>query len=192
MLRNLASAGCMLAATIVMPGISAAADMHGDFAVRGIGLEPCSRYVETRSAQSGLTLAARSWLNGYLTAYNQLVLDTYDVTAGTPLEELEARVAGYCEKNPGHTVAFAAIAVASGLDAGRVRSKPGEASATPRVEAGLARRIQESLKAKGHYKGKVDGVDGPGTRSAIASFQRAQGLAVTQIPDAVTLARLFQ
>lgn len=192
MLRIFASAGCMLAASVLLPGTSAAADANGDFAVRGIGLESCARYVEARSAQSGLTLAARSWLNGYLTAYNQLVLDTYDVTAGTPLEELEARMAGYCEANPGHTVAFATIAVASGLDPARVKTKPGEASAAPKVGADLTRRIQERLKAKGHYKGKVDGLDGPGTRSALASFQRAQGLPVTRIPDAVTLARLFE
>ena len=139
-----------------------------------------------------LRAAARSWLNGYFSAYNQFVLDTYDVTAGKSLEELETGLEHYCQANPEHTISFAAIAVASSLDPARIRVNPNKASASPKVAPDILRRIQQALKSHGHYKGAVDGIDGPGTRASLESFQRAEGLPVTRLPDSITLSRLFQ
>jgi len=39
--------------------------------------------------------------------------------------------------------------------------------------------VQAELVRRGYYHGPVDGVVGPGTRSAIAAYQRNHGLAVT-------------
>lgn len=39
--------------------------------------------------------------------------------------------------------------------------------------------IQRALALQGHYSGAIDGVWGAGTRSAIAAWQRARGLAAT-------------
>jgi len=39
--------------------------------------------------------------------------------------------------------------------------------------------VQDSLARRGYYAGRVDGVVGPGTRSAIREFQRDNGLPVT-------------
>ncbi len=191
MRKTFISAGASLAAFVALASAANGADPRGDFAVRGIGLETCGAYREGRAAQPMLRAAARSWLNGYLTAYNQLALDTYDVTAGKSLDELEMGLEQYCQTNPGHTIAFAAVAVASSLDSTRIRTNPNQAPA-PQIAPEVIRRIQQALKNRGHYKGGVDGIDGPGTRSGLESFQRAEGLAVTRLPDAVTLARLFQ
>jgi hypothetical protein len=185
-------AGCLVAACICLPATAVAADPRGDFAVRGIGLETCGAYAEQRAEQPALRMAARSWLNGYLTAYNQFVLDTYDVTAGKSLEELETGLEGYCQANPEHTISFAAIAVASSLDPARIRANPDKTSGRPKVASDTLRRIQQALKTRGHYKGAVDGVDGPGTRASLESFQRTEGLPVTRLPDSITLTRLFQ
>lgn len=43
----------------------------------------------------------------------------------------------------------------------------------------LVEDIQRELLATGHFLGLVDGVDGPRTKAAIRSYQRANGLAVT-------------
>ena len=39
--------------------------------------------------------------------------------------------------------------------------------------------VQRKLSAYGYYRGQIDGVVGSGTRSAIAAYQRENGLAVT-------------
>jgi peptidoglycan hydrolase-like protein with peptidoglycan-binding domain len=43
----------------------------------------------------------------------------------------------------------------------------------------LVSEIQVELQRRGYYQGRVDGLVGPLTRSAVASFQRDAGLAVT-------------
>ncbi len=44
-----------------------------------------------------------------------------------------------------------------------------------RVNA-TALKVQTALKNAGYYPGKIDGKVGPGTKSAVIAFQRAQGL----------------
>ena len=39
--------------------------------------------------------------------------------------------------------------------------------------------VQGALAQRGYYDGQIDGVLGPGTRSAIREFQRDNGLPVT-------------
>ncbi len=184
--------GCQVVVVCWLSTAAVAADPEGHFAVRGVGLESCGNYVGPRTEQPALRAVTRSWFNGYLSAYNQLVPDTYDVTKGASLEELEVRLVKHCQTNPEHSIAFAAIAVASALDSGRVRANPGLSADKPVVGADLWRRIQKALKSRGHYKGSVDGIDGPVSRAGIESFQRAEGLPVTRHPDALTLARLLQ
>jgi peptidoglycan hydrolase-like protein with peptidoglycan-binding domain len=51
-------------------------------------------------------------------------------------------------------------------------------------------KMQETLRDKGHYRGKVDGVFGPGTRASIRGFQRAENLPGTGLLDSQTAGRL--
>ena len=46
---------------------------------------------------------------------------------------------------------------------------------------GLATAVQTELTQRGYYHGPIDGVIGSGSREAIRSFQRAQGLPVTGV-----------
>ena len=50
--------------------------------------------------------------------------------------------------------------------------------------------VQASLQEQGYYKGEVDGLMGPLTREALASFQRDHGLITTAALDQPTLASL--
>lgn len=52
------------------------------------------------------------------------------------------------------------------------------------------REGQERLRTLGFYSGPVDGIAGPETDTAIASFQRSRGLVVTGRLDAATMAAL--
>jgi N-acetylmuramoyl-L-alanine amidase len=50
--------------------------------------------------------------------------------------------------------------------------------------------VQEQLARAGYYDGPIDGVLGPMTREAIATYQADNGLAVTSAIDEPTLATL--
>jgi hypothetical protein len=50
--------------------------------------------------------------------------------------------------------------------------------------------VQSALARRGYYEGQVDGVIGPGTRSAIREFQRDNGLQVTGRIDSQTVQAL--
>ena len=51
-------------------------------------------------------------------------------------------------------------------------------------------RVQRELRREGYYRGALDGLIGPMTRSALARFQRDAGLRVTRRIDGPTLAAL--
>lgn len=50
--------------------------------------------------------------------------------------------------------------------------------------------VQEKLTRKGYYHGPIDGIVGPGTRAAIAAYQRDHGLEVTGTIDGPLLRSL--
>lgn len=71
------------------------------------------------------------------------------------------------------------------------RPAPIAAATVTRADQGnLIRDIQTALAQKGLYLGAIDGDFGPLSRSAIASYQRAQGLNVTGEPSADLLEHL--
>lgn len=74
---------------------------------------------------------------------------------------------------------YAAMRLASGTTQMTV-SAPGKGSRSIMLKYDvLVEDIQRELLATGHFVGLVDGVDGPRTRAAIQSYQRANGLAVS-------------
>ncbi len=52
------------------------------------------------------------------------------------------------------------------------------------------RTMQTKLKAAGLYAGPVDGIMGPQTRTALATYQQREGLPQTADADAPTMERL--
>ena len=51
-------------------------------------------------------------------------------------------------------------------------------------------KMQETLRDKGHYRGKVDGVFGLRTRASVRAFQKAQGQPATGQLDTQTASQL--
>jgi peptidoglycan hydrolase-like protein with peptidoglycan-binding domain len=52
------------------------------------------------------------------------------------------------------------------------------------------KKVQETLRARGHYRGQVDGVFGLRTRASIRAYQKAENLPITGQVDAGTAAKL--
>src|SRR3954447_15700440 len=78
----------------------------------------------------------------------------------------------------GLTLALVPPAMAAGRHADRSQIRPQVAG------------LQVALRAWGLYDGPVDGIDGPGTRSAVRAFQQRAGLPVDGIAGGRTRAAL--
>src|SRR5688572_21676665 len=52
------------------------------------------------------------------------------------------------------------------------------------------RKLQETLRDKGYYDGRIDGVAGPRTRAGLRRYRQAEGLPVTGRVDEGTAGKL--
>ena len=52
------------------------------------------------------------------------------------------------------------------------------------------RNIQQKLRQDGLYRGRIDGIEGPGTQQALRAYQQRNGLPVTGTPDQQTMSSL--
>lgn len=78
---------------------SAAIDAEGNYAVWGIGQASCHQFGKAHAADDGLA-AYKAYLAGYLTAYNALVKDVYQVTGTHSAKDNLTAIAAHCAKNP--------------------------------------------------------------------------------------------
>ncbi|MCH8275903.1 MAG: peptidoglycan-binding protein [Armatimonadetes bacterium] len=177
---------------IVTASSALGADRDGNFRVKGFGLESCESYTAASAGSAPRHFAFRSWLNGYLTAYNQLAASTYGITGKANLESLTAWLAEYCQARPGVSFVLAVSALTAALEPNRLTEQPASTpkAALSEADRETVRRIQRVLKDKGYYTGTTDGLFGPGTRMGLEAFQRKEGLNVTGQPDVPTLDRL--
>ena len=58
-------------------------------------------------------------------------------------------------------------------------SDPSKEGATAFIVKNEIRKVQDTLRDKGHYRGKIDGVLGLRTRASIRAYQKAENLPVT-------------
>jgi peptidoglycan hydrolase-like protein with peptidoglycan-binding domain len=72
----------------------------------------------------------------------------------------------------------------------------GEAASYKRLKKGsrgaAVKTLQTELKNQGYYSGKIDGIYGKGTVSAVKAFQKKNGLKTDGIAGPLTQAKLYQ
>ena len=76
-----------------------AADAKGSYNIRGIGIITCSRYLQDRSLKKD-TSAYINWLMGYITAYNSLKPDTWEIAPHYDSPQLSKYLDLYCGAAP--------------------------------------------------------------------------------------------
>lgn len=186
----------ILAALLVTPLASHAADNDGNFRIKGFGAESCQRYTAERSNNSATYYLSRSWLNGYLTAHNRLSPGVYDAVGDITIENLAAWLASYCGANPQQNFVTATAILATVLEPLRLQHRPQTVEVTVgdrtiTVARETLQRIQQALKDLGYYAAAADGLFGRKTQAALETFQRKTGIAVTGLPDQPTLIKLL-
>ncbi len=193
---------CILAVVVAVAagagsGPALAASASGQFAVKGVGQEPCSTYLEAQSDQDADYREYGHYIAGYLTAANRLLDDTVDVTSWESLDVVAAYVVRLCRQKPDVRFVEAIEGVLAILmphrltsDAELVTVSAGDRSI--RVYASVIERAKRALRERAFYDGPIDAEYGPSTRRAIRAFQKDNEIARTGLPDQRTLYLLFR
>jgi len=190
-----------LASTLIVSGLlltqaATADDVKGQYGVRGAALASCSIYEKERAARSPVYRMIASWMDGYITATNQHVDDTYDTASFESTELLTALVSEHCKKNP-ETPVFAVVnSLIKQFAKNRLRSpsKKIEIVIGPRrtlLYEKVVMRVQEKLAKRGFYSGAISHIYDENVQLAMRAFQSSIKLQPTGFPDQLTLWRLF-
>ena len=77
--------------------ISYGKDMDGDFVVFGVGEHKCINYLTNRKEPEFEYY--REWLSGYLSAFNVIMANTYDIMGDRSYRQIINWLNQYCRKN---------------------------------------------------------------------------------------------
>lgn len=122
--RCVVAIGGFLIAAAVSWKEAGAADTNDRFSVRGLGATTCGKYLENRNLNLDESSQYAHWLTGFLTAYNWLQPDTYDIAPADRYNQqgLLRYVDLYCGKNPKKKIIDAARAFVRGVYDKRVKT----------------------------------------------------------------------
>jgi len=92
------------------PHEAGSADAKSRFGVHGLGVTTCSKYLQERNLDAKQSEQYAHWFTGFLTAYNFLQPDTYDIAAQYKANGLLRYLDLYCGRNPKIRIIDAATA----------------------------------------------------------------------------------
>ncbi len=171
-----------------------AADRNGNFAIKGVGLAPCTDFLESlRSGDARLPMFL-GWVSGFLSAMNLHEPDTYDLVDWQSDDYIAASLRGWCEANPSERFFNGVYQMARSLEAFRVTEQsPVVILEGPQGRIRLYRstldKVRAELAARGLYDEAAHGREALAT--ALKAYQRREGLSETGVPDTATMFRLF-
>lgn len=102
--RKILGATAFLLLTALTLNDAGSADANKRFSVRGLGATTCSKYLEERNLDAKQSEQYAHWFTGFLTAYNWLQPDTYDISAQYKSNGLLRYLDLYCGRNPKNRV----------------------------------------------------------------------------------------
>ncbi len=183
-----ASAGLLLS----LP--SHAADRNGNFAIKGVGLAPCTDFLESFRAGDARLPMFLGWVSGFLSAMNLHSPDTYDLVDWQSDDYIAASLRGWCEANPSERFFSGVYQMARSLEAFRVSAQsPAVIMEGPQGKIRLYRstldKVRAELETRGLYDEAAHGREA--FAMALKAYQRREGLPETGVPDTATLFRLF-
>ncbi len=77
-----------------------AKDVDGEFVVFGSGENNCADYTRARAVKGQAYQVYKQWLMGYLSAFNVIVSNTYDILGERNYKQVRRWLDSYCKKNP--------------------------------------------------------------------------------------------
>jgi hypothetical protein len=185
-----------LVATAFTPGYLKAADSSGHFALRGVALATCEQFLQALQERQENVLLAGGWLEGYMTAVNQLMPKTFDIAPWQNTDTILALVKHNCERNREQRFFAVVTAMIEFLAQNRLQEQSDRVLAEAdgqrvMIYGQIMRDVQQRLIDKGLLQGNADGQFGAKTKAALQEFQKKENIQVTGLPDQVTLWRLL-
>lgn len=120
--RMMAGATALLLFSGLAVGDVSGADANKRFSVRGLGATTCSKYLEERNLDSEGSEQYAHWLTGFLTAYNWLQADTYDIATNYKSNGLLRYLDLYCGRSPKNKIIDAATSFVNAVYAKRQKT----------------------------------------------------------------------
>ena len=99
-----------------------AADKDNNFAAKGLAAVPCATFVEERKKLSQTYGEAMAWLTGFISAFNYLTPDTYDLAPWQTVEQLSSLLASHCVVNPEESFFHATNKLLNSISEDRLRT----------------------------------------------------------------------
>lgn len=185
-----------IAAAALLASTARAADAQGGFAIKGAGAVPCARFIEDWEAEGRNMALYAGWIDGYVTAMNQTMAETFDLTPWQNAETLLGLMRRGCEATPETRFMDRLVALLRDMSPIRLRTA---STASNLLHNGRAVIVYDSvlaqalrrLAAEGFWTGPDDTAFSVTVAEAFARFQQDRGLPVTGLPDQRTLAGLF-
>jgi len=106
--RNILGATAFVLLSALALNGAESADANKQFSVRGLGTTTCSKYLEERNRDATQSVKFAHWFTGFLTAYNWLKPDTFDIAPQYKSDGLLSYLDQYCGKNPKQRIIEAA------------------------------------------------------------------------------------
>lgn len=187
----------LICALALCAGAARAADETGSFAVKGVGAESCETFIAARERNPAAHAMFLGWLEGYVTAFNQLSPGVFDVAFWRERGLLAALLEVNCRDRGEQPFSAVVRAMIQQLAENPLKEKSEVVEARigergiPMYRATL-RLVEEALAARGIEVGEVDGRWDDATRQGVLEFQRGEDtLTPTGLPDQATLAKLL-
>ena len=119
----------LLLAALFLPVVCWGADKNGNFGSSlPMELKYCNSYIAALDACMGGHCYKQNifnaWLNGYITAYNTYVSDTFNIIGKRDPASLNYWLANYCKKNPHSSFDTAVGHLMAELAPQRIQKKP--------------------------------------------------------------------
>ena len=181
----------LTSAFLLMPIALSAADENGQFAVDGVGGRSCSDYNAMRATEDGQRAFA-GWTEGFVSAYNALSQDTFDVTPWQPVQLLLLKMGSFCKANPQVPYVNGLSALIRTLEPARTQIE--DTFITIRngdKGVNLYRRTLEKLRGDLGAAGFDAGDTDAALVQALSDYQDSKGLTQTGLPDAPTMNALY-
>ncbi len=172
------------------------ADSASSYAIKGVGIASCSHFIKSAKAQDKLYFIYGGWVDGFVTASNQHLRETFDLTPWQSTGLLLKIAESICAQNP--KMQFHQAINKIKVELAKQRLDKGEnyvdiANNKKYVyQEEVIRRMKQMLKNKKHYSGPINAEYDENMKIAVKSFQKSIKQSQTGLPDQGTLFELFK
>ncbi|MDH5545617.1 MAG: peptidoglycan-binding protein [Gammaproteobacteria bacterium] len=172
-----------------------AADSDGSYAVKGAGISSCGKFVSAAKNKKDLYLVYGGWVEGYITASNQHLDQTFDLAPWQSTQLLLKIIESVCTQNTEQNLHQVLARISADMSRQRI-AKGGkfvdiDGKRNYIFQEEVIERIKQALKNKGLYTGPVNGEYTSDLQKSLKQFQKNINQNQSGLPDQGTLLKLF-